>query len=91
MATSINFPTYGFINDILALNEENWRKFFKPFVYDSVQSGLETSAGTGMTVNISNGECRCGAVMGILDNAVTLDVTKGHNTYDRIDSVIVRY
>ena len=91
MATSINFPTYGFINDTLALNEENWRKFFKPFIYDSVQSGLVTTKGTGMTVDISAGECRCGAVMGLLNSSITLDVSNGHSTYDRIDSVMVQY
>lgn len=91
MATSVNFPTYGFINDTLALNEENWRKFFKPFVYDSVQSGLVTTAGTGMTVNVSGGECRCGAVMGVLDGAIALDIDNGHATYNRIDSIVVQY
>lgn len=91
MATSVNFPTYGFINDLLALNEENWRRFFKPFINDSVQSGLVVSEGTGMTVNVSAGECRCGAVMGILDGTITLDVANGHTTYNRIDSVVVQY
>ena len=91
MATSINFPTYGFINNRFALNEENWRKFFKPFVYDSVQNGLATTAGTGMTINVSGGECRCGAVMGVLDGAIALDINNGHATYNRIDSVVVQY
>ena len=91
MATSVNFPTYGFINDNLALNEENWRKFFKPFVYDSVQNGLTTSAGTGMTVDVAGGECRCGAVMGVLDGAITLDIENGHSTYDRIDLIVIQY
>lgn len=91
MAKNVNFPTYGFINDQLALNEENWRKFFKPFVYDSVQSGLVTTAGTGMTVNVSGGECRCGAVMGVLDGTISLDIDAGHATYNRIDSIVVQY
>ena len=91
MANSINFPTYGFLNDTLALNEENWRKFFKPFVYDSVQSGLVTTAGTGMTVDISAGECRCGAVMGISNSSVSLDITAGNNTNPRIDSIVIQY
>ena len=91
MANSINFPTYGFLNDTLALNEENWRKFFKPFVYDSVQSGLQVTTGSGMTVNISPGECRCGAVMGISNSSVSLDITAGNNTNPRIDSIVIQY
>lgn len=91
MANSINFPTYGFADEIFAFTEENWRKFFKPFIYDSVQNGLETSAGSGMTVNISAGECRSGAVMGLLDNSVTLDIARGDSSYARIDSIAVQY
>ena len=34
MANIVNFSTYGFLDDILALNEDNWRNFFKPIVYD---------------------------------------------------------
>lgn len=91
MANSINFPTYGFVDDIFAFSEENWRNFFKPFVYDSVQNGLEVSAGSGMTVDVSAGECRCGAVMGLLDSSATLDISKGHSSYARIDSIAVQY
>lgn len=91
MANIVNFSTYGFLNDILALTEENWRRFFKPFVYDSVQSGLQVTAGTGMKVNISPGECRCGAVMGISNSSVSLDVTAGNNTNPRIDSIVIQY
>ena len=91
MATNISIPTYGFVNHILALNEGNWRTFFKPFITDSVQSGLATIAGANMTVYVSAGECRCGAVMGILDEMIALDIANGDSTYDRIDSVIVQY
>ena len=91
MATNISFPTYGFVNEILALSEDNWRTFFKPFITDSVQSGLATIAGANMTVYVSAGECRCGAVMGILDEMIALDIANGDSTYDRIDSVIVQY
>lgn len=91
MATNINFPIYGFINNVLALSEENWRRFFKPFITDSVQNGLATTAGANMTVYVSAGECRCGAVMGILDEMIAIDVSNGDSTYDRIDSVIVQY
>ena len=91
MATNISIPTYGFVNHILALNEGNWRTFFKPFITDSVQSGLATIAGANMTVYVSAGECRCGAVMGILDEMIALDIANGDNTYDRIDSVVVQY
>ena len=91
MATNISFSTYGFMNGILILSEENWRRFFKPFITDSVQSGLTTIAGANMTVYVSAGECRCGAVMGILDEMIALDVANGDSTYDRIDSVIVQY
>ena len=44
-----------------------------------------------MTVNVSAGECRCGAVMGILDEMIALDLEYGDTTYNRIDSVIVQY
>ena len=91
MATNISIPTYGFVNHILALNEGNWRTFFKPFITDSIQSGLATLAGANMTVYVSAGECRCGAVMGILDEMIALDVANGDSTYNRIDSVIVQY
>ena len=91
MATNISIPTYGFVNHILALNEGNWRTFFKPFITDSVQNGLATIAGTNMTVYVSAGECRCGAVMGILDEMIALDVANGDSTYNRIDSVVVQY
>ena len=91
MATNISIPTYGFVNHILALSEDNWRTFFKPFITDSVQNGLATIAGANMTVYVSAGECRCGAVMGILDEMIALDVANGDSTYDRIDSVIVQY
>ena len=91
MATNISFSTYGFMNGILILSEENWRRFFKPFITDSVQSGLATIAGANMTVYVSAGECRCGAVMGILDEMIALDIANGDSTYDRIDSVIVQY
>ena len=91
MATNISIPTYGFVNHILALNEGNWRRFFKPFITDSVQSGLATIEGANMTVYVSAGECRCGAVMGILDEMIVLDVADGDSTYDRIDSVVVQY
>ena len=91
MATNISFSTYGFMNGILILSEENWRRFFKPFITDSVQSGLATIEGANMTVYVSAGECRCGAVMGILDEMIVLDVADGDSTYDRIDSVIVQY
>lgn len=91
MATNINFPTYGFVDDIFAFSEENWRKYFRPVVFDSVQNGLEVSAGSGMTVNVSAGECRCGAVMGIMNESATLDVSAGHSVYSRIDSIAVQY
>ena len=91
MATNISFSTYGFMNGILILSEENWRRFFKPFITDSVQNGLATIAGANMTVYVSAGECRCGAVMGILDEMIALDIANGDSTYDRIDSVIVQY
>ena len=91
MATNISFSTYGFMNGILILSEENWRTFFKPFITDSVQSGLATIAGANMTVYVSAGECRCGAVMGILDEMIALDIADGDSTYNRIDSVIVQY
>ena len=91
MATNISFSTYGFMNGILILSEENWRTFFKPFITDSVQSGLATIAGANMTVYVSAGECRCGAVMGILDEMIALDIADGDSTYNRIDSVVVQY
>ena len=91
MATNISIPTYGFVNHILALNEGNWRTFFKPFITDSVQSGLATIEGANMTVYVSAGECRCGAVMGILDEMIALDIANGDSTYNRIDSVVVQY
>ena len=91
MANLVNFSTYGFLDDILALNEDNWRKFFKPIIYDSVQGGLEVTTGTGMTVNVSAGECRCGSIMGISNSQVSLDVNVGDNTYNRIDSVVIQY
>ena len=91
MANLVNFSTYGFLDDILALNEDNWRKFFKPIIYDSVQGGLEVTTGTGMTVDVSAGECRCGSIMGISNSQVSLDVNVGDNTYDRIDSVVIQY
>ena len=91
MANSVNFSTYGFLDDILALNEENWRRYFKPFVYDSVQSGLQVSAGGDMTINVSAGECHCGSVMGVLSSPVSLDAYVGDNTYPRIDSIIAQY
>ena len=91
MATNISIPTYGFVNHILALNEGNWRRFFKPFITDSVQNGLATIEGANMTVYVSAGECRCGAVMGILDEMIALDIANGDSTYDRIDSVVVQY
>ena len=91
MANLVNFSTYGFLDDILALNEDNWRNFFKPIIYDSVQGGLEVTAGTGMTVNVSTGECRCGSIMGISNSQMSLDVNVGDNTYSRIDSVVIQY
>ena len=91
MATNISIPTYGFVNHILALNEGNWRTFFKPFITDSVQNGLATIEGANMTVYVSAGECRCGAVMGILDEMIALDIANSDSTYDRIDSVVVQY
>ena len=91
MANSVNFSTYGFLDDILALNEENWRRYFKPFVYDSVQSGLQVSAGGDMTINVSAGECHCGSVMGVLSSPVSLDAYVGDSTYPRIDSIIAQY
>ena len=91
MANIVNFSTYGFLDDILALNEDNWRNFFKPIVYDSVQGGLEVTAGTGMTVNVSAGECRCGSIMGISNSQMSLDINVGDNTYSRIDSVVIQY
>ena len=91
MANSVNFSTYGFLDDILALTEENWRRYFKPFIYDSVQSGLQVSAGSGMTVNVSSGECRCGSIMGILSSPVSLDAYVGDETYPRIDCIIAQY
>ena len=91
MATSVNFSTYGFLNEILAMNEENWRKYFKPIIYDSVQTGLEVSADVGMTFSVSIGECRCGSIMGLLNSPILLDVNIGDSTYDRIDSIIAQY
>ena len=91
MATNISFSTYGFMNGILILSEENWRTFFKPFITDSVQNGLATIEGANMTVYVSAGECRCGAVMGILDEMIALDIANSDSTYDRIDSVVVQY
>ena len=91
MANLVNFSTYGFLDDILALNEDNWRKFFKPIIYDSVQGGLDVTTGTGMTVNVSAGECRCGSIMGISNSQVSLDVNVGDNTYNRIDSIVIQY
>ena len=91
MANIVNFSTYGFLDDILALNEDNWRRFFKPIIYDSVQSGLEVSAGTGTTVIVSAGECRCGSIMGISNSQMLLDIDVGSGEYNRIDSVVVQY
>lgn len=91
MANIVNFSTYGFLNDILAMNEENWRKYFKPIVYDSVQTGLQVTAGADMTFNVSAGECRCGSIMGILNNSISLDVSIGDTNYNRIDSIVAQY
>ena len=91
MATSANFPIYGFVDEIFSFSEENWRRYFKPVVSDSVQNGLEATAGTGMTINIASGECHCGAVMGVLTDAISLDINNGDNTYARIDSIAVQY
>lgn len=90
MASSINFSEYGFLNDILALTEENWRRYFKPIVYDSVQNGLQITAGSGMTFNISAGECRCGVVMGILNKPASLNIDVGTSNA-RIDSIVAQY
>lgn len=90
MANIVNFSTYGFLDDILALNEDNWRQFFKPVMYDSVQSGLQVTADTGMTFRISAGECRCGAVMGISNASVSLTLSAGSSN-KRIDSIVVQY
>lgn len=90
MANSINFSEYGFLDEILALTEDNWRKYFKPVMYDSVQNGLQVTAGSGMTFNISSGECRCGAVMGILNGAASLSIDAGSSNA-RIDSIVAQY
>ena len=91
MANFVNFPIYGFVDEIFSFSEDNWRKYFKPYIYDSVQNGLEVSAGTGMTINISSGECHCGAVVGVLSNDTTLDIDIGDETYARIDSIAIQY
>ena len=90
MANIVNFSTYGFLDDILAMTEENWRKYFQPVVYDSVQNGLQVTAGSGMTFNISSGECRCGAVMGILNGSASLSLDAGSSNA-RIDSIVAQY
>lgn len=90
MANSINFSEYGFLDEILALTEDNWRKYFKPVMYDSVQNGLQVTAGSGMTFNISSGECRCGAVMGILNGTASLSIDAGSSNA-RIDSIVAQY
>ena len=91
MATNVNFPTYGFVDDIFEFSEANWRQYFRPVVFDSVQNGLEVTSGSGLAVNVAAGECRCGAVMGVMNQSSTLDISGGHSVYSRIDSIAVQY
>lgn len=91
MANLVNFPIYGFVDEIFSFSEDNWRKYFKPYIYDSVQTGLEVTAGSGMAVNVSSGECHCGAVVGILNENISLDIDAGDETYSRIDTIAIQY
>ena len=87
---SDNYPIYDRAVDSSTLTTMI-SEFVSTGVFPKEQDGFTVTAGDGMTVNVSPGSAIIKGTTCIEKDARTLTIQAADSTYDRIDSVILRY
>ena len=87
---SDNYPIYDRAVDSSTLSTMI-NEFVSTGVFPKEQDGFTVTAGDGMTVNVSPGSAIIRGTTCIEKDARTLTIQAADSTYDRIDSVILRY
>ena len=87
---SDNYPIYDRAVDSSTLSTMI-NEFVSTGVFPKEQDGFTVTAGDGMTVNVSPGSAMINGTTCIEKDARTLTIQAADSTYDRIDSVILRY
>lgn len=87
---SDNYPIYDRAVDSSILSTMI-NEFVSTGVFPKEQDGFTVTAGDGMTVNVSPGSAIIKGTTCIEKDARTLTIQAADSTYDRIDSVILRY
>lgn len=87
---SDNYPIYDRAVDSSTLSTMI-NEFVSTGVFPKEQDGFTVTAGDGMTVNVSPGSAIIKGTTCIEKDARTLTIQAADSTYDRIDSVILRY
>ena len=87
---SDNYPIYDRAVDSSTLSTMI-NEFVSTGVFPKEQDGFTVTAGDGMTVNVSPGSAIIRGTTCIEKDTRTLTIQAADSTYDRIDSVILRY
>ena len=87
---SDNYPIYDRAVDSSTLTTMI-SEFVSTGVFPKEEDGFTVTAGDGMTVNVSPGSAMINGTTCIEKDARTLTIQAADSTYDRIDSVILRY
>ena len=87
---SDNYPIYDRAVDSSTLSTMI-NEFVSTGVFPKEQDGFTVTAGDGMTVNVSPGSAIIRGTTCIEKDARTLTIQAADSTYDRIDSIILRY
>ena len=90
--------TYGFfdsVNGDRKYNAETMSDFYTGIcsqgVFQSVDSGMAVTAGTGLSVSVASGRAIVQEHWIKNDSALTLTITEASTTYARIDAVVIRF
>ena len=90
--------TYGFFNSMNGdrkYNADQISEYFEGIVsqgvFQSLNSGMAVSAGTGLTVNVAAGRAIVQNHWIKNDATLTLDISAASTTYARIDAVVLRF
>ena len=90
--------TYGFFNSVNGdrkYNADQISEYFEGIVsqgvFQSLDSGMAVSAGTGLTVNVAAGRAIVQNHWIKNDATLTLDISAASTTYARIDAVVLRF
>lgn len=87
---SDNYPIYDRAVDSSTLSTMI-NEFVSTGVFPKDEDGFTVTAGDGMTVNVSPGSAIIRGTTCIEKDARTLTIQAADSTYDRIDSVVLRY